>query len=182
MRVIAGTLRRRRLKEVSSETTRSTKDRVKESLFNMLADRLHRPKGLDLFAGSGALGIEAISRGTAHVDFVEKDKAAFAVLKENIRNLELEDNVHLVFKDALSFLKEKKKPYDLILLDPPYESDLVDKALVLIRERGLLNDDGTIAILCSPKKPIEALKDFKIRKDRIIGITRVILLGSRHEL
>jgi 16S rRNA (guanine966-N2)-methyltransferase len=123
MRVVAGALGGRRLKAPRGETTRPTADRVREALFSMLGD-LTGASVLDLFAGSGALGIEALSRGAARAVFVEKDRRALAVLHENLQALGLaEDVAEVRHSDALRVLKDAPSSgdtYDLVLLDPPY--------------------------------------------------------------
>ncbi len=176
MRIIGGRHKRRTLKEVPSHTTRSTKDRVKETIFNMIAPALHGGRVLDLFAGSGALGIEAISRGATFADFVEKDKTAFNVLKDNIMRLEMENEVMLHFKDALATLQSFKEPFDVILLDPPYESDLLAAVLPKIAENRLLSEDGVIVILCGKNESFPIPDAFQIKKDKTIGITDLKLL------
>jgi 16S rRNA (guanine966-N2)-methyltransferase len=122
MRIISGQWRGRALQAPKGDTTRPTSDRTREALFSMLQSRLGSFEGLriaDLFAGTGALGLEALSRGGAHATFVEQDKAAVAVLKENIAKLGASADVMPV---AVSALGPARQPYDLLMLDPPYGS------------------------------------------------------------
>jgi 16S rRNA (guanine(966)-N(2))-methyltransferase RsmD len=123
MRVIAGHLGARRLKAPAGKGVRPTSDRVREALFAMLGE-LDGASVLDLFAGSGALGIEALSRGAAGVVFVERDAAAVAVLKENLKTLQIEPGEAEVRRaDALGALRiagARKETYDLVFIDPPY--------------------------------------------------------------
>ena len=123
MRVIAGRLGARRLKAPAGKGVRPTSDRVREALFAMLGE-LDGASVLDLFAGSGALGIEALSRGAAGVVFVERDAAAVAVLKENLKTLQIEPGEAEVRRaDALGALRiagARKETYDLVFIDPPY--------------------------------------------------------------
>jgi 16S rRNA (guanine(966)-N(2))-methyltransferase RsmD len=123
MRVIAGRLGARRLKAPAGKGVRPTSDRVREALFAMLGE-LDGARVLDLFAGSGALGIEALSRGAAGVVFVERDAAAVTVLKENLKTLQIEPGEAEVRRaDALGALRSagaRKETYDLVFIDPPY--------------------------------------------------------------
>ncbi|MFH5880931.1 16S rRNA (guanine(966)-N(2))-methyltransferase RsmD [Liberiplasma polymorphum] len=174
MRVVSGYLRSRKLLEVDSNQTRSTKDRVKESMFNMLYPLSRFDHGCDLFAGSGALGIEAISRGVKTVDFVEQSREAFRILKENLRALELNRN-HRFNQDVNVFLSQNTKVYDLIILDPPYGENYIDRALKLIVKNNLLHQDGCVVSLSHKDDPISIPEVLSIKKERNIGITRVII-------
>jgi 16S rRNA (guanine966-N2)-methyltransferase len=121
VRVIAGRWGGRRLAAPKGAATRPTSDRVREALFSILGDRVHDARVLDLFAGSGALGLEALSRGAAEATFVDSAPAAIAALKANLDDLGAEAEVHR--SDALRFLRAaagKARHYDLVLLDPPY--------------------------------------------------------------
>ena len=176
MRVIAGKLRRRQLKEVMSETTRSTKDRVKESLFNALTPVEHYENVLDAFAGSGALGIEALSRGAKQCVFIEKNLEAFNVLKDNISVLDLELFSELYLDDIHRVFNHLNTQFDLILLDPPYNTDLVEQSLSLIKNNNLLSQDGVIVILSAKAKKVAISQGFQIKKQKTIGITDVTFI------
>lgn len=131
MRVVAGTLGGRRISAGDSETVRPTADRVREAMFNSLYSlgAITDAVVLDLFAGSGALGIEALSRGAASAVFVENDRLALAVLRENLDSLGLAGRAKVVPADASVFLA-RAEPYDLLLLDPPYSFDRWPELLV----------------------------------------------------
>jgi 16S rRNA (guanine(966)-N(2))-methyltransferase RsmD len=121
MRVVGGTLGGRRLVAPRGLTTRPTSDRVREALFSILGDRVQDARVLDLFAGSGALGIEALSRGAAEATFVDSGQAAITALRANLEALGLEAEVQR--RDALAFLRtaiQTPRQYDLVFLDPPY--------------------------------------------------------------
>src|SRR5919108_5919547 len=121
MRVIAGTYGGRTLKTPPGAGTRPTSDRVREALFSILGDRTHGARVLDLFAGSGALGLEALSRGAEHVTFVDDNRAAIGAIKANLAALNADAQVRQT--DALRFLNAARiggAQYDLIFLDPPY--------------------------------------------------------------
>ena len=132
MRVIGGTARSLPLKTVPGLHTRPTTDRIKETLFNMLNPYLPGSSFLDLFSGSGAIGIEALSRGASHAVFVDRDNACCNVIRENLAFTHLDAHSEVLRKDALSavaFLEGRKEAFDIIFMDPPYASDGVGTVL-----------------------------------------------------
>ena len=142
MRVNSGNLKGRKLIENKYDHIRPTTDKVRQALFTKLQFFLPDKKVLDLFCGTGALGIEALSRGASSVLFVDKDFRSVQMTKENLKNLKIDAKV--VKCDAVKFLEVCNESYDLILLDPPYKSGLYEKVLPKIYEKNLLNDDGVI--------------------------------------
>ncbi len=124
MRIIAGTLRSRALQAPPGLSTRPTSDRLRESLFNVLAPRIAGSAFLDLYAGSGAVGLEAISRGAAHVTFIEQAPAALKVLRANLARLHLTQGVRIHDTSVRSFLRKRvpDQLFDLIFLDPPWDA------------------------------------------------------------
>lgn len=144
MRVISGSARGRQLACLKGDHTRPTTDRVKENLFNILAPYVPGAQVLDLFAGTGALGIEALSRGAAHCLFVEKDAAAARIVQQNVTAARVADRATLRRADALQVLSEGGQ-YSLILLDPPYPLGLIPTVLKQIEGGGILRRDGMIA-------------------------------------
>lgn len=120
MRVIAGKYKGRHLYSANNQSIRPTTDRVKEYIFNILKDFVKDVSVLDLFAGSGSLGIEAISRGASSVTFVESSYNSIKVLRKNIARLRFLEEYRIVKKNVLTFLRQNKEPYDLIFADPPY--------------------------------------------------------------
>jgi len=121
MRVIAGALRSRAIKRVRGPVTRPTPDRLRETLFDILAPRISGAMFLDAYAGTGAVGIEALSRGARHAWFLERNRQALAVLRENLAELELESRATVVTGPVLRALGEYKA--DLVFLDPPYDQE-----------------------------------------------------------
>jgi 16S rRNA (guanine966-N2)-methyltransferase len=121
MRVIAGTARGVRLTAPRGTATRPITDRVKETLFAILADRVPGARVIDLYAGSGAIGIEALSRGAERVDFVERDRSALAALRDNLERTHFGDAAAVHAVDVERFLAAAEGPWDLAVLDPPYE-------------------------------------------------------------
>lgn len=167
-RVIAGSHRHLTFETGDFIQTRPTKDRVKESLFNQLTPLNRFNQVLDLFAGTGSLGFEAFSRGAITVTLVESDNAVFQLLKSNTEHLKID--LTLVLMDALRFLKDASIPYDLIILDPPYQSTLLEDALKMIHQYNLLSPSGLIVGL-HEKNLTSSL--YKINKHRKLGRTQI---------
>ena len=149
MRVIAGTLKGRRLASPSWPGLRPTSDKLRETLFNILAPRVAGARVLDGYAGTGALGIEALSRGAAEVTFVERDRRAAALIEENLAHCGIENGYAIIRQDvpralaALADRPELRAAFDLVLLDPPY-TDAPDQALAAAAD--LLAPDGLLVL------------------------------------
>lgn len=141
MRIISGKYKGKVLKGFNIKGTRPTMDRVKESLFASIQTKLPNANCLDLFAGSGSLGIEALSNGSKHCTFVDDNPQVLKTLKLNTLNI---NEVTLIKQDFLQFLKHTNETYDVIFLDPPYHKHLIQPSLNIIFERQLLNEDGII--------------------------------------
>ena len=146
MRIIGGKYRSRVLAEFKGDDVRPTSDRVKESLFNILSLRVRGARVLDLFAGSGALGLESLSRGAAEVVFNDCSKDSVAILQKNLSALKVgkADGVTVSNADFAVCLERQSKPFDLIFIDPPYRFDYGVKAVEIIARKGLLSKDGII--------------------------------------
>lgn len=144
MRVIAGQFKGRRLKTPKWEGVRPTSDKLRETLFNILAPRIAGATVLDGYAGTGALGIEAISRGAAHVTFVENDRRAAALIEENAQMCGLKGGYTIACSDFLTWRGGVAGSFDLILLDPPY--DIRNGHQVLDRAAGLLSSGGLLVL------------------------------------
>ena len=142
MRVITGSARGRKLVTREGEETRPTPERVKEALFNIIQFQVEGRRVLDAFAGSGQLGIEALSRGAAHADFLDQSRESVAVIQKNLAETGLSEQAEVYQTDALVFLMRKNAPYDLCFLDPPYRTGLLQKALPLCAE--CMNPGGII--------------------------------------
>ena len=134
MRVITGTARGRVLRTLEGEDVRPTTDRVKEAVFSIIQFEIEGRRVLDLFAGSGQLGIEALSRGAASATFVDMSKDSLSTVKYNLEHTKLGDNAKVVQTDALSFLKLTKDKFDIVFLDPPYASSLVVDSMKLLSD------------------------------------------------
>ncbi|GHU88680.1 rRNA methyltransferase [Clostridia bacterium] len=144
MRVITGTAKGRKLKTLADDSVRPTADFVKQAIFNKIQFDIEGRRVLDLFSGSGQLGIEALSRGAAFADFVDSAKTSLDVTRLNVEHCGFTDRAGLFGRDALSFLESCKQRYDLIFLDPPYKSDLVKNALLAIGRLDILREGGII--------------------------------------
>lgn len=175
MRVIAGIYRRRLLQEVDSNGTRETKDRVKESIFNAIQNDLYGSKVLDLFAGSGSLGIEAISRGASSCVFVDQDQLPIKTIHANVASLKI-NNSEIHKQDALAYLSNTKETFDIILLDPPYHLDILKEVTKIIETNEILSKDGRIVALYSKNDTLEVEGKIQVTKTKTIGITKVSYL------
>lgn len=164
IRVIAGLHKKRKLQSVPGNTTRPTTDFNREMIFSTYQE-FDGKRVLDLFAGTGAFGLEAISRGAAWVDFVEFANAAVSTILANIATLSCGDICHLYRKRVESFLKDCDGGYDVIFLDPPYEKNLINPTLRTILERKLLNPEGVIMVEHSRREKIaEDLQQYIIKQ------------------
>ncbi|MBQ3552893.1 MAG: 16S rRNA (guanine(966)-N(2))-methyltransferase RsmD [Clostridia bacterium] len=151
MRIIAGDCRGRIFKAPEGMDTRPTLDRVREAIFGMVQFEVFGRVALDLFAGSGGMGLEALSRGAKRVVFCDVAFNCVSIIKENLKSLGLKGEVYRSdFQDMLKSLKRKNERFDLIFLDPPYAAGYVAEALLLIASLELLNDGGTIILEHDP--------------------------------
>lgn len=172
MRIIGGKYRGKILKSPTSDNIRPTGDKVKQALFTKLHFFVNGAVVLDLFSGSGALGIEALSVGAKRVYFVDKDRRSIALTKENLKGIEGNFEVlNMDYRLALLKLEEK---FDLILLDPPYASGVYDDALDLIWEKGLLLDDGIV--VCEHPNEMELHSKFSIFDQKRYGTVTLTFL------
>ena len=151
MRVISGSMRGKRLREPANYDIRPTTDKVKESIFNIIQFDIEGRRVLDLFAGTGQLGIECLSRGAAEVTFVDQSREAIAIVRDNLKSCGFDARV--VQEDSISFLS-RRGTYDIILLDPPYATNLLDKALQIINSVDILTEGGIIMCESGREKPM----------------------------
>ena len=151
MRVIAGIARGAALKTPDGLATRPTTDRVKEAVFSILHFDIPGAVVLDLFGGTGQLGIEAISRGAHSCDFVDESEAACKIIRENLKRTKFETQGNVVRSDYKAFLNRSRRKYDIIILDPPYANDFLENSLKLISEIDILQSGGIIVT----ERPLE---------------------------
>ena len=157
MRVITGSARGRRLKELEGMETRPTTDRVKEGMFNVLQFDIEGQRVLDLFAGTGQLGIECLSRGASSAVFVDRRADAVKLIRENLKITELSDRARVVSGDSMEYLKSLREKFDVILLDPPYEAGLLEPAIAHIAKFDILAPHGIIVAEHPAGKVLPAL-------------------------
>lgn len=174
MRVITGSARGRRLGELSGVETRPTTDRVKEGLFNVIQFDIEGRRVLDLFAGTGQLGIECLSRGAAHCTFVDRRKDAAALIRDNLRVTRLSERAKVIQGDALSYLRSAGERYHLIFLDPPYDANLLNPTIKTLAGIDILAGNGII--ICESRAdqelpelppPFEKSKDYRYGKIKV---------------
>ncbi len=145
VRIIAGLWRGRKIIFPSVENLRPTPDRVRETVFNWLTPYLHDANCLDLFAGSGILGIEALSRGAASVTFVEQNKKAIKIIQQNLQSLSSQKNFTMIQQDALQFLQQSpSSKFNIVFLDPPYQSNLLTTCWQLLQKHDYLQKNAFI--------------------------------------
>ena len=177
MRIVAGEWRRRQLRAPPGEGTRPTADRTRETLFSMLASRLGSFEGLavaDLFAGSGALGLEALSRGAERCLFVENDATALRALRGNIAALRAQQRCEVIAGSVLA-LGPAKAAADLVLLDPPYHSGAGAVALDRLARLGWIGEATWVALETAKDEPVN-VKALDIEAERSVGAARLTLL------
>ena len=181
MRIIGGTLRGKKLSTLDGITTRPTLDRVKESVFNIIQFNIRDKVVLDLFGGSGALGLEALSRGAKKATFCDKSKDAISIIKKNIDDTNLKDKSIVINKDYIDVLEDLKgkEKFDIVFLDPPYDTDYGIIAINKIIDFDLLSDDGIIIFETNnedKEKEIILNKSIKIYDKRRYGIAYIMFI------
>lgn len=174
MRVITGTARGRKLKTLQGKETRPTADRVKEAVFSAIQFDVEGKRVLDLFAGSGQMGIEALSRGASSAVFVDMSPRAGAVIRENLSAAGFSQNSRLVTADSAGFLSSAKEQFDIIFLDPPYATKLMNQALEFIGRFDILADNGIIICESDAKSSEpEAPSLFRLYREYRYGRTMI---------
>lgn len=172
LRVVGGTFKSRRIKEVKSNKTRPTTDRNKEALFNILGQYFNGGRMLDLYAGSGALGIEAISRGIETVDFVDNQNLANVTIRENLASLDISEQAKVIKQDVFTYLNNCNQEYDLIIADPPYALAKYQDLLETIVSRQLIAKSGIIVFEADKKTVFpEAFQSWVKYKEKNFGNT-----------
>lgn len=144
MRVITGRYKGRKLAAPAGRDIRPTSDKVKEALFSILTDRIYGSRVLDLFAGTGALGIEALSRGAEYCVFGDSSREGLRLVRENLEHCQVEEKIRVIPGDYRKTLRNLGEEFDIILMDPPYSGGMLPEAFDIIGEEGLLAEDGLI--------------------------------------
>ena len=182
MRVIAGKARSMPLKTLEGTQTRPTQDRIKETIFNVLQNDIVNSVFIDLFSGSGSIGIEALSRGAKKVYFIEKNNKACSIIKDNISFTKLEENAIVVSKDALSALSMINEEHvDIIYMDPPYSEAYEEKILEFLGELRFITKDTIIVIEAALKTDFDFVKntDFEIVKEKLYKTNKHVFVARR---
>jgi 16S rRNA (guanine(966)-N(2))-methyltransferase RsmD len=171
MRVTGGIGRGRRLKVPAGDRVRPTSDKVKQALFNILGESVEDAVFLDLFAGAGGIGIEALSRGAGRVVFVDASRDSLTAVRHNIGDMGLEARAEVIFSKAETFLRKPSGPYDVIFLDPPYVRDL-NPLLELIAGSGLLKPEAVVVAEHYKKQPSpERAANLALYREAVYGDT-----------
>lgn len=170
LRIIGGQWRGRRLSFIPAEGLRPTTDRVRETLFNWLAPAIHGARCLDLFAGSGALGLEALSRGAASCDFVDTSDTALHQIKEHLGILQAQALGHCHAADALTFLQGARVGYDIIFIDPPFGKALVDPVCGQLAGSALVASGGLVYVETAVRDPVPTVPaDWRLHREKVAG-------------
>ena len=169
MRVISGTAGGRRLKTLDGNATRPTADKVKEALFSIIQNYIPSATVLDLFAGSGSLGIEAVSRGAENAVLVDTSRAALSVIRQNVSALSFEGSTEVFGMDALSFIENTDKLFDIIFIDPPYSAGLYSKVFEGILKHNVLKKGGILCIEYNNTVSFDLPKEYEVFKTRQYG-------------
>ena len=174
VRVISGSARGLKLNTPGDDRVRPTTDRVKESMFNIIQDWVYDSQVLDLFAGSGALGIEALSRGASQAVFCDNSLDSIKIIKSNIEKARVVDRSQIVsgdFKRCLRDMEAKNQSFDMIFVDPPYYEGLFEEVLDTIRSCKILKKDGIVIVEHDAKRPIGQVEGLEVYKEKKYGIT-----------
>ena len=177
MQIIRGKYKGRKLIAVPTSETRPTLARIKGSMFDMLDEYIAGSTVLDLFAGSGALGIECVSRGAKKVVFVDNQKESIKTIKINLKNnLEGVELINTDYEDAIFALSRRNQKFNLVLLDPPFESDYLEKVLYFLHKKELLDDGAIVMCETSSKKLLQNYpQKYIMLKEKEYGYVKVVI-------
>ncbi|MDD6564924.1 MAG: 16S rRNA (guanine(966)-N(2))-methyltransferase RsmD [Clostridiales bacterium] len=175
MRVISGIRRGHKLHEFTGKDVRPTTDRVKESIFNLIQGYVPSARVLDMFAGSGALSFEAVSRGASFAVLVDCDRNSVELIKKNIEELKFQEMCNVREESCFSFAKSCKEKFDIIFLDPPYNKGFIEPALLAIVDNKLLSENGIIVLESDSTDFKSEFKDIKMIKQKRYGRTFITI-------
>lgn len=186
LRIIGGTLRGRRLASVRGMSTRPSSDRLREAVFNILGPRVVDASVLDLFAGTGALGIEALSRGADRCVFIENSIPALVVIRKNIAQCALEERSRVIrwnIANSLDCIQCRQPPFDLVFMDPPYGEDLIAPALSHLQRSASIGADVRVVVEHGVSNGIPpVVSGFKVIDQRRYGKSVVSFLACLHDM
>lgn len=174
IRITGGKNRSRLLVTPNGTLTKPTMDKVRSAIFSALSDSVKNAKVLDLFAGSGSYGFEALSRGAAHATFVDKSHEAIKTVKENASKLN-EENATVIFGDSMSFIKENNGVFDIVFVDPPYKLEVYEEIVKTLITRNMISDNGIIVLESERELEFDqsSFKDVRFYK---YGLAKVYIL------
>ncbi len=174
MRIITGKFKGRKLYTPKDRHVRPTSDRVKEAIFSMLGDTITDNRVLDLFAGTGSLGLESLSRGASHCVFVDNNRDSIQLIKDNINHLGASKESTVISGDYRIALNQVKDPFDLIFIDPPYHVEEIEDILLTIDKKGLLEEDGAIVVERDHRHTLpDEVGSFRTTKSKKYGTTHI---------
>lgn len=180
MRVISGNFKGREIKSVAGKNTRPTADKIKESIFNIIGPYFDGGIVLDLFAGTGNLGIESLSRGTNYCYFIDRDFNSINTIKTNINNLKLNDRCEIYKNDylrAIKILNKKDVKFDIVFLDPPYKMKIIEEIVEFLDNNNMISNNGIIIAEYKKENSLpKSIGNMKVVKDVDYGITRISVL------
>ena len=180
MRVIAGSRRSLPLKSVPGSDTRPTTDRIKETLFNMLQPQIEGVRFLDLFAGSGQMAIEALSRGARRATLVDADQRAITCIRQNVKSCGFADQATVLKSDAVSFLQRTTELFDIAFLDPPYRHEILQQILPILAEK--MQKNGIIVCEHEPEcKLPETILEYHLQKQKKYGKIMISVFRNPEE-
>ena len=182
MRIISGKLKGRKILGYDIEGTRPTMDRVKESIFGSIQNYIEDSVVLDLFSGSGNLGIEAISNGASKCYFVDNNKKCINIIKDNIKQFDIEDYSIVIqndYRKVLEYFKDNSIKFDIIFIDPPYKYEVISELIDIITRYNILNDNGIMVLEYSLDKIDDNIDGYKLLKykrygDKFVSIIKKI--------
>lgn len=177
-KITGGQLGSRKLRSPKSSAVRPTPGRVKEALFSILAHRIEGAHVLDLFAGTGAIGIEAASRGAARVVCVEADRGVAHAIEEAVEQLQVGETLSVIGAPAERALYRITGPFDIVYLDPPYASDVPTHLLGLLRERSLLSPDALVVYEHAARRILPAIPGYRSTREEVYGDVALAFLAA----
>lgn len=178
IKVTGGFLRGRYITSIDGETTRPTSSKVREAIFNIISDKIENTLFLDLFSGTGLVGIEALSRGSSKSFFVERDIKAYKILKKNLNDLDLNNSCETYKTNAEIFLKKTEEHFNIIYIDPPYKSNSYNEVFKILSEKKeLISEEGIIIVEHATKIPLPEI-NLNLNKFYKYGDTTITIFSK----
>ncbi len=179
MRIISGIRRGHKLYEFDGDDIRPTTDRVKESVFNLIQSFVPDAVCLDMFAGSGALSLEAISRGAKRAVCIDKDKRSVDIIRKNVMSLQFTESCEILNMSCFDYIEETKEKFDVIFLDPPYNKDFIESALTGIVRNNILSENGIVVLESDGTDFHDVVKGLDMYRQRKYGRTYITVYKKK---